>query len=129
MEYPSPYLSQDEQESSMEEYDLIITKTRYALSVKPAEDADRHRDELVLSPSEPAENRRNPRSYEVPYDTANQEFTRRFNDLTQTMRDFSETYNVGRVIHVRDVMKLREALHGLEKSVWFDSNVQNKYGA
>jgi hypothetical protein len=111
----------------MEERGLIITKTRYTLSTKPAEDADR--DEPVLSPSEPAENRRNPTSYEVPYDMANHEFTRRFNDLARAMRNFSETYNAGHVIHVRDVMKLRDALHGLEKSVWFDSKVQNKRGA
>ena len=91
----------------MEEYGLIITNTRYALSVKPAEDADRHRDERVLNPSEPAENRPNSRSYEVPYDTANQEFTRRFNDLTRAMRDFSETYNAGRAIHVREVGLVR----------------------
>jgi hypothetical protein len=113
----------------MEEHGQIIAKTRYALSVKPAEDADRHRDEPVLSPPEPAENCRNPTSYEVPYDMANQEFTRCFNDLARAMQDFSETYNAGHVIHVREVMKLRDALHGLETSVWFDSRVQNKYGA
>jgi hypothetical protein len=113
----------------MEGRSLIITRTRYAFSAKPAEDADRHRDAPVLSPSEPTPNRRNPTSYEVPYDTANQEFTKCFNDLARAMRDFSETYNAGYVIHVRDVMKLRDALHGLEKSLWFDSKVQNKRGA
>ncbi len=113
----------------MAEHGLIITRSRYALSVKPAEDADRHRDEPVLSPSEPAENRRNPTCYEVPYDMANQEFTRRFNDLARAMRNFSETYNAGHVIHVKYVANLRDALHGLEKSVWFDSKIQNKRGA
>jgi hypothetical protein len=112
----------------MEERGLIITKTGYALSAKPAEDADRHRDEPVLNLPEPAENRRNPTSYEVPYDMANQEFTKYFDDLARAMREFSETYNAGHVINVRDVMKLRDALHKLEKSVWFDSKVQNKRG-
>ena len=111
----------------MEEHGLITTKNRHALSVKPADDADRHRDEL--SPSEPAENRRNPTSYEVPYDMANQEFTRRVNDLARAIQDFSEACNAGHVGHVRDVMKLRDALHGLETSVWFDSKVHNKRSA
>jgi hypothetical protein len=104
-----------------EQHGLIITRTRYALSTKPAGDANRHRDAPVLSPSEPTENRRTPALYGVPYDLANREFTRCFNDLARAMRTFSETYNAGYVIHVRDVMKLRNALHGLEKSVWFDS--------
>jgi hypothetical protein len=113
----------------MEEHGLIFTKTRYVLSAKPAEDADRHRDEPVLSPPEPAKNRPNPKSYEVPYDMANQEFTRCLNDLAQAMREFSETYNAGNVIHVRDVMNLRDASHRLGNSVWFDSTVQNKRSA
>ena len=88
----------------MEERGLIITKTRYALSAKPAEDADRRRAEPVLSPSEPTENGWNPTSYEVPYNMANQEVTGCFNDLARAMREFSESYNAGHVIHVRDVI-------------------------
>jgi hypothetical protein len=110
----------------MEEPNLILVRTRYLLPAGPAEDAHSHRDEPVLSSSEDAGNRGILKSCEVPYDMANREFTRRFNDLARAMRDLSKSYNAGQVIHVRDVMNVRNALHGLEKSVWFDSTTQGK---
>jgi hypothetical protein len=84
------------------------------------EDANWNRDEQALNLHEDTGIREIPRPCEVPYDMPNLEFTRRFNDLARAMQAFSKSYNGGHVIRVREVMEVRDALSGLERSVWFD---------
>jgi hypothetical protein len=83
-------------------------------------DMNWNRDERMLNLPEDTGIREITRSCEVPYDRPNLEFTRRFNDLARAMQAFSKSYNAGHAIHVRDVMEVRAALCGLERSVWFD---------
>jgi hypothetical protein len=80
----------------LEERNVILARTRYLLSVNPPEDAEWYRDEPVMSLSEGTENRGIPTSSEVHDETANREFTTRFNDLARAMREFSKTYNAGK---------------------------------
>lgn len=47
------------------------------------------------------------------------EFTKRFNNLVRALREFSNTYNVGHVVNVKQAKAVRKALRDLEKSEWF----------
>jgi hypothetical protein len=52
--------------------------------------------------------------------------------ITTTRHEFSvkpaEDADAGHVIHGGDVTKVRDALHGLEKSAGFDSEAQDQRG-
>ena len=107
----------------MEMRNLILTATLALCAMYPANGADPRQQKPASGQSESDSS---PRLLTTDEDQAwreatddEREFTKRFNNLVRAMREFSNTYNVGHVVNVKQAKAVRKAMRDLEKSDWF----------
>lgn len=102
---------------------LVLTATLFLCAVHPARAAEPRQHKPPSGLLESSDNSgfltldEDPFKQDAAYEEL--EFTRRFNNLVRALRDFSNTYNAGHVINVKQAKAVRKALRDLEKWEWF----------